>query len=516
MESRDMSRAIVVGAGLGGLSAAIRLAARGWDVTVLEKNAEPGGRMSTVRSGPYRWDVGPTLIMMPEVLQELFASAGHRLEDHVDLVRVDPSYRVAFGDGGHLDLTGNLPSLLAGVEAVERGGGERLLRFLGVAERLYRHTRRSILERTFDGVRDLGRPDVLLAILRAGPGSSVASVVARHFASEQLRQAFSFQTLYLGTPPARTPAAYVMIPFVEVAMGVWYPRGGVHTIAAAMARVAVRLGVRLHLDTPVRRIVVDGRRAVGVEVEGGEQVRGDAVIANADWGHTQRDLLGDGARVAARDHGCSGVLFLMAVRRRLAGPHHTFLLSRDFAGNLADVFEHRRLPRQPSIYVSRPTATDPSLAPDGVELLYVLVPTPTLESGVDWSVEVPALRARVLDRLAETGLGRFEADVVAEAALTPETFRSRYNLTHGSAFGLAATLLQSGPFRPGVRSPRYAGLYHVGASAHPGGGVPIVTLCGRLAAEAAERDAVRSRRRGVVGGVRTTETEAWSGSALSS
>lgn len=486
-----MPSAVVVGAGLGGLSAAVRLATRGWDVAVYDKNTEPGGRMGTVSVDGYRWDTGPTLIMMPEILRDLFASAGRRLEDYLDLRRVDPYYRVAFEDGSHLDLTGNLPQMVANVEALEPGAGQRFLAFLAEAERLSRCTRDAIIGRVFAGVRDVCRPDVALSLLRAQPWGTVAGVVARHFRSERLRQAFTFQTLYLGTRPEATPAAYAMIPYVESALGVWYPMGGVHRIAEAIARLAGELGVRLHLEAPVQRILVEGRRAVGVALERGGEVRGDAVVANAEWGYTQRRLVPRGERVAGRDYGCSGVLFLLAVRRRIEGPHHTFLLSGNFDGNLADIFDRRRLPDAPSIYVSRSTATDPSLAPEGTELLYVLVPSPTLASGVDWGGELPGFRKRVLDRLALIGLDDLDHDVVAETVLTPETFAQRYNLTEGSAFGLAATLGQSGPFRPAIRSRRYARLYHVGASSHPGGGVPIVTLSGQLAAEAVRADFAR-------------------------
>lgn len=483
-----MARTIVVGAGLGGLSAAIRLATRGWEVTVYDKNPQPGGRMSTVTVGDFTWDVGPTLIMMPDVLRELFASADRRIEDYLDLRRVDPYYRVMFEQGGHLDLTGNLPDMVRNVEGLEAGAGRKYLEFLTGAERLSRRTRAAIVERRFEGLRDLARPDVLLSLLRARPLASVADVVAAHFRSAALRQAFSFQTLYLGTPPDRTPAAYVMIPFVEAALGVWYPRGGIHQIALAMARLARELGVQMRLGAPVRRILTEGERATGVLLDDGEVRAADVVVANAEWGYTQRELLERGERVAGREYGCSGVLFLAAVRGPVPGPHHTFILSEDFAGNLADIFERRCLPENPSIYLSRPTATDPTLAPSGTELLYILVPCPSLDSGVDWRVELPLFRKKVFDRLSRVGLENLDDRVLAETVLTPETFGSRYNLAAGSAFGLSATLLQSGPFRPTVRSRRYRNLYHVGASSHPGGGVPMVTLSGRMAAEAIEED----------------------------
>lgn len=483
-----MPKAIVVGAGLGGLSTAIRLAAGGWDVSIYDKNTEPGGRMSTVSAGGFTWDVGPTLIMMPEVLRELFAAAGRRLEDYLDLVRVDPYYRVVFDEGRHLDLSGHLPRMVEHVEAIERGAGAKYLRFLAEAERLSRRTRHAIVERPFGGARDLVRPDVLTALLRARPFGTVAGAVAQHFESPELRRAFSFQTLYLGTHPARTPAAYLMIPFVEAALGVWYPRGGVHQIARAMARLAGELGVRIELETPVRTILTRGRRATGVLLDGGRAEHADVVVANAEWGYAQRELLDRGRRVTGRDYGCSAVLFLAAVEGRIDGPHHTFVLSSDFDGNLADVFVRRRLPEQPSIYVSRPTATDPSLAPAGTELLYVLVPCPTLEAGIDWARELPGFKKRVFDRLSCVGLGDLEGRVLAESVLTPETFGQRYNLSHGSAFGLAATLLQSGPFRPSIRSPHHENLYYAGASSHPGGGVPIVTIAGRMAAERIQAD----------------------------
>jgi phytoene desaturase len=487
-----MSRALIVGAGLGGLSAAIHLAAGGWDVDVFDKNPMPGGRMSTLTRDGFTWDVGPTLIMMPEVLRGVFAHAGRRLEDYVDLQRVDPYYRVVFEDGGHLDLTGHLPSMVAQADAIEAGGGARYLRFLGEAERLSRLTRAALIERAFAGPRDLLRAGVLGPLLRARPLSTVATAVAAHFESDKLRRAFSFQTLYLGTRPDATPAAYLMIPFVEAALGVWYPRGGVHAIARAFARLAEELGVRLHLGTPVARIATDGRRATGVVLGGGARVSADAVVANAEWTYTQEHLLGDGARGRHYENGCSGMLFLVAVRGPVAGPHHTFVLSQDFAGNVSDIFERRCLPEHPSIYLSRPTASDPQLAPAGTELLYILVPCPSLASEVDWERELPGFRKKVFDRLSVVGLDNLEERVLAEAVLTPATFRERYNLHQGSAFGLAATLLQSGPFRPTIRSTRYRGLYHAGASSHPGGGVPIVTLAGRMAAEAIAED----RRRG--------------------
>lgn len=482
------SSAVIVGAGLGGLATAVRLAAKGWRVSVFDKNAEPGGRMSTVSAGAFTWDCGPTLIMMPEVLRELWAAADRRLDADVELTRVDPYYRVVFAEGGRLDLTGDLPRMVQNVEAIEPGGGARVLAFLAAAERLMSRTRGPIIERTFGGLRDLTRPAVLRALLRARPFASVASMAAEHFRSDALRQAFSFQTLYLGTHPGATPAAYVMIPFVEAALGVWYPTGGVHRIAQAMARLAEKLGAEIHLETPVTEIITEGGRAAGVTLAEGRRVRADVVVANADWGHTQRDLLRHGERIKRRDWGSSGTLFLLAARGPFEGPHHQFLLSGDFRGNLDDIFARRRLPLDPSIYVSRPTATDPSLAPAGTDLLYVLVPTPTLDSAVDWTAELPAFRQRVFARLARAGFSGLSARIVAETTLTPETFGRRYNLSHGSAFGLAATLLQSGPFRPTLRSRRYAGLYHVGASVHPGGGVPIVITAGRMITEAIIRD----------------------------
>jgi phytoene desaturase len=428
---------------------------------------------------------------------------------------VDPYYRVVFEEGRHLDLTGHLPSMVANVEAIEPGAGQKYLAFLGAAEHLSRVTRKAIVERPYRGWGDLAQPSLIAALLRARPLASVASVVAEHFASAELRRAFSFQTLYLGTRPEATPAAYVMIPFVEAALGVWYPDGGVHQIALAMARLAAELGVEIHLEAPVREILTEGDRAVGARLADGRSARADVVVANADWEYTQRRLLRRGERTDGLDQGCSGVLFLVAARRRVEGPHHTFVLSSDFAGNLADIFDRRCLPENPSIYVSRPTATDSSLAPAGTELLYVLVPSPTLEGGVDWPRELPGFRKKVFDRLAAAGLDNLEQDIAAETALTPETFGERYNLSRGSAFGLAATLLQSGPFRPTIRSRRYRHLYHAGASSHPGGGVPMVTLAGRMVAEAIEADVAVGRVHSIPRAAAVARRPAWSGSVSS-
>jgi phytoene desaturase len=490
--------AVVAGAGLGGLATGIHLARQGWRVTVLERNSRPGGRMSRLDEQGFQIDMGPTLLMMPEVLSGIFHSCGRRVEDYLELRRLEPAYEVRFADGARVTM-GTEPITRESFRRLSPADADALPRLLADMERKYRVGRFRFIERQFNGLGDLLHPTTLGGLARSLPVQSVWRYVARHIRDERLRQALTFQTLYLGTSPYRCPSIYGFLPFIEMRFGVWFPRGGMYAIAAALERLFGELGGTLETGAEVREIEVRHGTARGVRLADGRLLEADAVVSNCDVQTTYSRLLPPGPRrvhtpqrIAARESGCSGYLLYLGVRRVPADwRHHTVLLPPDYPGVMEDLFTRGVLPRHPALYACVPTLSDPTLAPAGHHVLYLLAPVPHLGGRVNWEAEGPAFRRRCLDAVRAAGWEGLEEDVVLERQFTPPDFQRRYGLYRGSAFGLAHTFFQSAYFRPHNRSEEVRGLYLVGASTHPGGGVPIVLTSARLVAETMEQDWAR-------------------------
>jgi phytoene desaturase len=486
--------AVVIGAGLGGLGTGIHLARQGWDVTLLEQSARPGGRMNQVCQEGFRIDTGPTLLMMPEVLERIFADCGKDVREWLPMRRLDPSYQVRFADGTRLDM-GDPAAMPARFAAFNQGDAERLPALLRDMERKYRLARGKFIERPFNSLGDLLNPTVISGFAQAAPVRSTWDYVSRWIKDPRLRQAFTFQTLYLGTSPFECPDIYGFLPYIEMQYGVWFPEGGMYSVAAALTRLLQELGGTVRCGTSVERVLVEGGRATGV-VAGGEQIRADAVISNCDVQTTYTQLVpathrrkNTDSRMWKRQSGCSGYLLYLGVKRKPADwPHHTVLLPDDYAGVMEDMFAKRSLPREPAVYACVPTATDPSLAPPDHHVLYILAPCPNLDSHINWAEAGPIFRRTCIDAVKRAGWSTLDDDIVFERQWTPNDFLSEYSLFRGSAFGLACTFWQSAYFRPHNRSEDVRNLYVVGASTHPGGGVPIVLTSARLVAEAVEQD----------------------------
>jgi phytoene desaturase len=484
-------RVVVIGAGVGGLTAAARLAHAGFSVTVLEKNARVGGRLDREERNGYAWDTGPTLLLMPDVYREFFRSLGRDLHDFLDLRKLSPNYRVRFGDGTTLDMTTDISALMAGVEAIEPGAGAGLLRFLADAAVKYRVGRQRFVERNFVRAREFFSPRNLVDLLRTGAVDNYWRYTGRFFRDERLRQAFSFQTIYLGISPYHAPAVYALLPYTElVEEGLWFPRGGMYALAEALQRCAELEGVEVRTGVTVDEICVRGGRVWGVETDQGD-VPADIVLANADLPYVYRYLLPPSARdlPAARveqlDYTCSAYMLYIGARRRWPHLlHHNFFLSGDYAGTLGDIFARGVLPHDPAFYVCAASESEPRYAPPDGTSLMVLVPVPAQSPAVRWECEGETFRARILDlletRAGLTGL-RDAIDVLWER--TPADWRTTYNLHRGAAFGLAHGLFQVGWFRPDNRSRLLPNLYFVGASTRPGTGVPLVMIGARLVAE---------------------------------
>ena len=478
---------LVVGAGLGGLASAVRLAAKGYRVRVLERHATPGGRCGLWESEGFRFDTGPTLLLMTDYLRKVFADAGRRLEDYLDLRQLDPNYRVYFADGSTLDVTSRINAMLDGVERIEPGVGPRFLRFLAETAKLYAIGLAAFVDRNVHRRRDFFNLKNGLLLLRARAMQRLQAMVGRFFRDERLQQAFSFQSLYLGLSPYDSPAIYSLLPYTEVAGGLYFPMGGMHAIPRALARLARELGVEIEYGAEVTSLERDGARIGAVRLADGRRLPADLVLVNADLPYAYETLLGERYPGIDRfDFSCSAFLMYLGVDRRYPDlPHHNLIVPSDLRSACADIFEHHRVPAEPAFYVCNPSKTDPSLAPAGMENIYVLVPVPSQDPArpLDWSVEGPRLEAAMLERLERFGLTDLRRHVVTKRTFTPADFQVQLGATRGEAFGLAHGIDQVGYFRPHNRHAECANLYFVGQSTHPGCGVPMVLISSRLVVE---------------------------------
>jgi phytoene desaturase len=485
---------------MGGLAAAIRLRAKGFEVEVFEKNDQPGGRVGRLREDGFVFDTGPTLLLMIDVYRDLFAAVGRDLGEELDLIPLDPNYRVHFGDGESVRISSSLPALIPELERVEPGVTPRFYRFMESACYKYRLGRSEFVERDFDRAGHFFGPRNLRLLLKTKAVNNYYRSVARYFKTEKLRQAFSFQTMYLGLSPYQAPAVYALLPYTELAEdGLWYPRGGMYELVEALVRLARDLGVKIYLSSPVEEITVAGDRARGVRVNG-EELKADAVLANADLPYVYRSLLPSSAangdfrwKLRKRDrllYTASAFMLYLGLDRKLAHmSHHNVYLSARYKENFEQIFDERRLPDDPSFYTNVPSRTNEDAAPAGMEALYVLVPTPHLNENVDWSRESTPFKERIYDLLEKkAGIEGIRDRVVYEKIKTPLNWLTDYNLEEGAAFGLGHGIFQVGYFRPPIASKTVRNVYFVGASTRPGTGVPLVTIGAKLAAERIGRD----------------------------
>jgi phytoene desaturase len=464
-------RIAVVGAGLGGLAAALRLQSQGHDVVVLERGAAPGGRAGRRREGGYTWDTGPSLVTMPWVLEETFAAGGLDLHAEVRLRRLDPFYRIRWaGEPEWLDFSGDRERMRSEIAKFSARDAARYDQFLDALRPIYEDGILAAGRRPFESAADLARLAPRLLRLRAA--QPLWRFVSGFFAHPRIRETFSFHSLFIGGDPFRVPAIYAALVYLQGLDGVWYADGGLYSLVEAMARP---LDVRCGED--VERVEARAGRVRAVVTRGGARVPADAVVLNTDVLRTH-ELLGRPAPVRRLRATMSCFLLYLGVRERFRDLlHHTLLVGRGYREFIADVTRRGRLPRSFSTYLHVPSRTEPAMAAPGGDSITVLLPVPNLRSGIDWGRTADRLRAALVGDLEATfGLHGLDDAIAVEQRMTPEDFRDRLGAAWGNAFAVAPTLGQSAWLRPHNRSRALRGLYHVGAGTHPGAGVPGVLL----------------------------------------
>jgi phytoene desaturase len=484
--SDPRSHAIVIGSGLGGLAAAIRLGARGYRVTVLEQLDAPGGRAYTFHQDGFTFDAGPTIITAPFLLEDLWKLCHRDLADDVQLRALNPFYRILYHDGSALDCSDDVDAMEGQISRFAAQDLPGYRRFMKISEAIYQVAFEKLAHTPFDSLQDMVRlvPD----LWRLQSYRSIYGLVASCVRHPKLRFALSFHPLFVGGNPFTTTSIYGLIAHLERRWGVHCAIGGTGSIVNGMAKLIAGQGNRLRFGARVQSIDTQGRRVEGVTLSTGERIPSDIVVSNADSAATYRDLVPGAlrrrwtdARLAKARYSMSLFVWYFGTSVQYpAVPHHTILVGPRYRELLRDIFERQVLAEDFSLYLHRPTASDPSLAPSGCDAFYVLSPVPHLAAGVDWNSQGERYRAAIAAHLSRTLLPGFEPHIVSSRIMTPLDFRDRLLSYHGAAFGLAPSLRQSAWFRPHNRSEELDGLFLVGAGTHPGAGVPGVLSSARV------------------------------------
>jgi phytoene desaturase len=485
---------IVIGAGVGGITAATHLARDGIKVTVLEKNPRPGGRCDRFSRDGHHFDTGPTLMVMPLIYEAEFNTLGTSVHEVLDLQRVDPTYHLVFDDGSKLALTSDMKSMQEQLEGFERGSFQGLLRYMEEGHRHYQLGVEKLVNQNFRKASDFFKFKHLAWLYQLKPLANHYRNMSSYFDDPRLKAAFTFQDVYMGLSPFEAPATFSMMPYTELVHGVWYPKGGMYSIVQALMQLARREGVEFEFDASVARIDVKADQAQGVVLTNGRQFTADAVLANADLPYVYKNLLpqdNQARRLERKRFSCSVTSFFWGVDKSYQQlPPHTLFLADDYRENFQSIIQDLNLPTNPSLYVHAPARLDPSMSPEGQDTLIAVVPVGHMSENrhQEWAAIRDQARQHVFRRLRTLGVTDLEEHIKFEVNYTPLSWRKLYNLMKGSTHGLCHNLTQLAYFRPHNKHSRYHNLYFVGASTHPGTGVPTALVSGRLAAERIKSD----------------------------
>ena len=498
-------RVAVIGSGLAGLSAAATLAARGYEVEVFEKNSWLGGKAALLQEKGFRFDMGPTILIQPSTLRKIFNEAGRNMDDYLKMVRLDPSWRCFFEDGTVLDLKDQTDDMVAELNRVKPGMGEKYREFIGVSEQLHHISDRFFFWRPIGSMMDTlemrGMFDtaVLKDVMKMRLGKTVAGVIREYISDANTAQMLDHFVQYVGSSPDQAPAILCAIGHMQTEQGIWYPMGGTRAVPEALIKLGRELGVQYHTDADVSQI--DTRKVAGLPVADGitlttgQRYKFDAVVSNEDSVRTYRELLPGSDATANFDRksnyepACSGVVLYLGLNKRYDHlAHHDFVFSRDPHEEFNSIYTLGIPAPDPTCYIASTSRTEPATAPPGGDALYVLVHTPYLRPNHDWREMFPAYRQVILDKLKTTGrMPDIEERIVFEHALTPQDIHERYRVLNGAIYGLSSHGRFNGAFKPSNVVRGIDGLYLAGGAAHPGPGVPMVLQSGWIAADALDR-----------------------------
>lgn len=510
MSQPKSGRVAIVGGGLAGLASACTLAARGYEVVLFDKNDWLGGKAAVLEAEGFRFDMGPTILLMPSVIAKIFAEAGRDYRDELYLVPLDPQWRSFFDDGTTLDLVADRGEMARAIAAFSPSSGADTgyTKLLNLSDRLSDISDRYFFWRSVGGLRDMFdfkeavKPGILKDLMAMRPWGTFGGTIRSFVPETRVAQMLDHFTQYVGSAPDLSPAVLCGIAKMQTGEGVWYPKGGTRAVPVALANLARDLGVELRPNTLIRSIERDAKGGVAaVLTDDGERVEVAAVVSNEDSVRTHRELLA-GTDAAARfekrrgyEPACSGVVLYLGLDRKYDHLlHHNFVFSRDPAEEFHAIYQEGVPAPDPTCYVCAPAVTEPEVAPPGGEALYVLVHTPYLRDGQNWKVMLPTYRRVILDKLKKTaGLDDIESRIKFESWLTPQDINDRYRVLNGAIYGLASHGRLNGAFKPANRSPDVERLYLAGGAAHPGPGMPMVMMSGWIAADTLDRDGLVAR-----------------------
>lgn len=482
-------RVIIIGAGPGGLAAALLLANAGAQVTVLEKQPRVGGRTSLIESNGYRFDLGPTFFLYPQILQEIFQEVGRDLFKEVPMTKLDPQYRITFGAGGELNATPDLERMVAEIANLSFPDAQGFRRFMAY-NRVKLEKFAPCLQTPFPGWTSLISARLLAVLPYLKPWKSLHAELSGYFKDPRLQLAFTFQAKYLGMSPFRCPSLFSILSFLEYEHGIWHPTGGCNSITRNLARVAQELGVKIQLNTAVEEIIFEGRRAVGVRTAQGEQ-RADALMLNADFANAITKLVPDklrrrwsDAKVAKKSFSCSTFMLYLGVEGKFDHlAHHNIYVAKDYRRNLDEIERQHVLSEDPSFYVANPVRTDITMAPPGHSAFYVLIPVTHQHPNVDWKVENSRYRSLALRQIEKIGITEIEKRIRFERVMTPADWERKLDIYRGATFNLAHNFSQMLHLRPQNRFEEFDGMYLVGGGTHPGSGLPVIFESARISSK---------------------------------
>jgi len=486
-----MKKVAIIGSGVAGLASAIRLKVNGYDVEIFEKNSIVGGRMSVIKKNGFSFDVGPTIVMMPEIYKEVFTYASKNPDDYISMQELDPMYSLNYPNGEQVDASNHLTKMMKHLESVSEKDALGYLEYIADVYKRFLIAKKDFIEKAYRKPSDFYNFKSLVAAYKLKTLNSAYTSIAKFVKDENLRKALAFQTLYIGISPYTGPSIYTIIPMIELLYGVWYIKGGMYAYAKAMEKLFLELGGKIHFNTKVEEIVIDKKKVQGLLIDR-EIKKFDIVLSNADFPYAMKYLVKDEKdkgkyktkKIEKMEYSSSSFMLYLGLDKKYPNlPVHNIRFAKDFDKNINDIFEDR-IPDDPSFYLYSPSQIDESVAPSGKELLYVLVPVPNLHNSDNkWNKDlVTSYSEKILDMIEKVkGFEDIRKHIEVQIPFSPEDFKEKFMLFKGATFGLKPTLLQSNYFRPQNRSRVVKNLYFAGSSNHPGAGVPIVLTSAKLA-----------------------------------